>query len=118
MSYNSTGLDPFKTNWINDIIKTCKIDCFQLQEHFKATKSLDSYFRKAFPSNDSFVTPGYREPFQDGGRAKGGLAQLCSKSLDIKKEKILTKHWRIQAQVLHMNLDKLLLPNRPTDNTV
>ena len=42
MSYNSTGLDYVKTNWIRTIIDTCKIDFFQLQEHFKATKSLVS----------------------------------------------------------------------------
>ena len=51
MSYNSTGLDSVKTNWIRDIMQTCKIDFFQLQEHFKSTKTIDSYFRKEFPRN-------------------------------------------------------------------
>ena len=67
MSYNLTGLDTVKTDWIREIIKTCKIDYFQLQEHFKITKSLDSFFKKEFPLNDSFVLPGHREPFQDSG---------------------------------------------------
>ena len=74
MSYNSTGLDLVKTNWIRDVIKTFNIDFFQLQEHFKTIKTLDSYFRKEFPGNDSIVVPGHREPFQESGRAKGGLA--------------------------------------------
>ena len=117
MSYNSTGLDSVKCNWIRDLIKTCDIDCFQLQEHFKITKTLDSFFRREFPENESFVMPGYREPFQDAGRARGGLAQLCNKTLDIKKEKIPTKHWRLQAQILHFNSYKLIWLNCyfPTD---
>ena len=38
-------------------------------------------FKKEFPTNDSFVIPGHREPFRDAGKAKGGLAQLSSKVL-------------------------------------
>ena len=72
MSYNSTGLDSVKCDWINDIIETCRIDFFQLQEHFKTIKSIDNFFKRKFPTNDSFVIPGYREPFQDAGRAKEG----------------------------------------------
>ena len=93
MSYNSTGLDLVKTDWIREIIKTCKIDFFQLQEHFKTTKTLDSFFKKEFPTNDSFVIPGHREAFQDSGSAKGGPAQLSSKLLDIRKERIPPKNW-------------------------
>ena len=83
MSYNSTGLDLVKTNWIRDVIKTCNIDFFQLQEHFKTIKTLDSYFKREFPANDSFVLPGHRELFQESGRAKGGLAQLANKVLEV-----------------------------------
>ena len=89
-------------------------------KHFKTTKSLDSYFRREFLSCDSFVTPGFREPFQEAGRAKGGLAQLSSKQLDIKKERIPTKHWRNQAQILHLNDYKIIWLNCyfPTDPQV
>ena len=90
MSYNSTGLDHVKTDWIRNLINTCKIDFFQLQEHFKISKSLDRFFKKEFPDNDSFVIPGHREPFQDAGRARGGLAQLSCKSLQVKKERIIS----------------------------
>ena len=102
MSYNSTGLDTVKIDWIQDLIKTCDIDFFQVQEHFKATKSVDKYFTKQFSNSDSYVIPAYREPFQDSGRAKGGLAQLSAKHLDIKKERLKTKSWRLQAQILHI----------------
>ena len=117
MSYNSTGLDSVKADWIRNLIKTCRIDLFQLQEHFKATKSIDSYFKNEFPMCNSFPTPGYREPFQDSGRAKGGLAQLVDKKMNFKKEKISSQSWRIQAQVLHIDTYKLIWLNCyfPTD---
>ena len=85
----------------NYIIKTFNIDFFQLQEHFKSIKTIDKFFKQKFPSSDSFVVPGYREPHQDSGRAKGGLGQLCSSDLSVKKERIMTKYWRIQAEILH-----------------
>ena len=117
MSYNSTGLDLVKTNWIRDVIKTCNIDFFQLQEHFKTIKTLDSYFRKEFPANDSFVLPGHREPCQESGRAKGGLAQLANKVLKVNKTRIQTKNWRLQAQILHFDQYKIMWVNCyfPTD---
>ena len=117
MSYNSTRLDSEKTDWIRNLMKTCKIDLFQLQEHFKATKTIDSFFRKQFPMCDSFATLGYREPYQDSGRAKGGLAQLVGKAMNMKKEKISSQSWRIQAQVLHIEAYKLIWLNCyfPTD---
>ena len=117
MSYNSTGLDLVKTNWIRDVIKTCNIDFFQLQEHFKTIKTLDSYFKREFPANDSFVLPGHRELFQESGRAKGGLAQLANKVLEVNKTRILTKNWRLQAQILHFNQYKIMWVNCyfPTD---
>ena len=118
MSYNSTGLDRVKTDWIRDLIKTCNIDFFQIQEHFKTNKTLDSFFKKEFPTNDSYVIPGHREAFQDSGRAKGGLSQLSSKILNIRKERIPTKSWRLQAQILHINEYKIIWFNCyfPTDS--
>lgn len=118
MSYNSTGLDSTKIDWIQEVSKTCNIDLLQLQEHFKATKSTEAFFRKNFENSyDSYVIPAYREQFQDSGRAKGGLAQLSSKSCNIKKERIKTKSWRLQAQVLHIEEYKILWFNcyMPTD---
>ena len=117
MSYNSTGLDTVKVDWIQDLLKVCDIDFLQIQEHFKATKSVDSYFKKQFNNSDSYVIPAYREPFQDNGRAKGGLAEISVKGLDIKKERIKTKSWRIQAQILHIENYRILWINcyLPTD---
>ena len=87
MSYNSTGLDHQKVQWIQELITTCKIGCFQLQEHFKASKSVDSYFKQKFDKSESYVVPAHREILLGTGRAKGGLAQLIDKKLCIKKRK-------------------------------
>ena len=72
MSYNSTGLDSVKVDWIQDLLKVCDIHFLQMQEHFKATKTVDSYFKKQFYNSDSYVIPAHREPFQDNGREKVG----------------------------------------------
>ena len=78
MSYNSTGLDTVKANWIQDLINTCDIDFLQIQEHFKATKSVETYFKNHFTNSDSYVIPAHRETFQDNGRAKCGLAEISA----------------------------------------
>ena len=100
MSYNSTGMNTIKTDWIRDLINTGDIQFFQLQEHFKKTKTVENFFRNEFPNCDSYVIPAFRESGQDSGRAKGGLAQLNSKSVHVRKKRITTKSWRLQAQIL------------------
>ena len=106
ISYNSTGLDSVKVRWIRDLLDTFNTDFIQIQEHFKSNKGLDSYFKQNFPSFDRYVVPGHREPFQDSGRPKGGLAHLNSQKKKLKMEKIPTKklettdstytHWHLQ----------------------
>ena len=88
-----------------------------IQEHFKKTKSLDKFFRDQFPENFSFVVPGHRENESDSGRPKGGIAQMYDKNLDIKVKRILTKNFRVQAQVLSFETTSLLWLNTyfPTD---
>ena len=68
ISYNSTGLDSVKAKWISDLLQTFNVDFLQIQEHFKSKKGIDDYFRQKFPSFDSYVVPGYREPYQETGR--------------------------------------------------
>ena len=116
MSYNSTGLDAVKIKWINDLLQTCKVDFFQIQEHFKAIKSIDSYFKKNFTQFDSYP----REAIRNSnlvGRPRGGLGQLVRKNNNVKKERIFCDNWRVQAQILHVKKYKLLWLNcyLPTD---
>ena len=54
-------------------------------EHFRKSKTIDKFFNSEFPDFNSYVIPGYREPGQDSGRPKAGIAQLSTKSLQIKK---------------------------------
>ena len=100
MSYNSTGMNSIKSDWIRDLIKTCDIQFLQVQEHFKKIKTLETYFKNEFPLCDSFVIPAYREPGQDSGRAKGGLAQLVSKKYNVRKQ-----HYKLFS---HQFKDELL----------
>ena len=118
MSFNSTGLDQTKVDWVQSISETCDIHLLQLQEHFKTTKTTESFFRKNFNTKwDSYSIPAYRDPFQDNGRAKGGLAQLCKRDLVITKERLQTRSWRLQAQTLHIDNYRIIWVNcyMPTD---
>ena len=74
-------------------------------------------FKKQFQDYFSYIIPGYRAPGQDSGRAKAGLAQLSSKHLKIKKSKISTKSYSVQAQIINFSTTRILWLNTysPTD---
>ena len=117
MSFNSTGLDSIKAEYIRDLYNMTRCDFISIQEHFKKTKSIDKFFKDNFPEHVSYVIPGFREINQDSGRPKGGIAQLRKKKLDIKVDRVMTKNFRIQEQVLHFANSRLLWINTyfPTD---
>ena len=118
LSYNSTGLNAVKAQWIRDLKDTCDASFIGIQEHFKKIKTLQRYFTSEFPDCDSFVIPAHREEGRDTGRAQGGLAQMSLKSLrGVRKEKVVTGGWRLQAQILHFGDWRLLWVNLyfPTD---
>ena len=83
MSYNSTGMNMVKCQWINEICSENNVDYLAIQEHFKCTKTTDKYFRDNFRDYYSNVKSGYRPPGQDSGRARAGLAQLSRKYLAV-----------------------------------
>ena len=61
---------------------------------------------------DPVVLQAHREEGRDTGRAQGGLAQLSAKTLGgLRREKLLTGGWRIQAQILCFGNWKLLWVN-------
>ena len=118
LSYNSTGINSFKTNWIRDLCKLTKTDFFSIQEHFRSTKNSDKYFKDQFQDYSSYVIPAVRNENQDSGRAKGGIAQFARKSAKIDIERIKTSNPRIQAQVLVFPTSRIIwinsyLPNDP-----
>ena len=120
LSYNSTGINTVKSSWICDLIAVTDASYVQIQEHFKSSKSTDKFFADQFPGYNSFVIPGHREKNQDSGRAKGGLAQLSKANLDVKKIRVKSSNFRIQAQVLQFTGTRILWMNAyfPTDPQV
>ena len=106
-----------KIKWINDLLLTTNASFIGIQEHFRTCKTLDDLFKKNFPTNKCHTKSGVRVAGQGNGRAKGGLAQLCNKNLNIKVKNIQTENFRIQAQILDFPSSKLLWLNAyfPTD---
>ena len=118
LSYNSTGFNSVKAKWIRDLMDISGASLVGLQEHFKKTKTLSRLFNGEFPQCDSVVVPAHREEGRETGRAKGGLVQISDKSLGgVKRERVVTSGWRLQAQILHFGTWRLLWVNVyfPTD---
>ena len=117
ISYNSTGISADKCCFVNKVCEDNDVTFVSLQEHFKNTKTTDKYFRAKFDKYNSYVIPGYRPSGQDSGRPKAGLAQLSSKNIDIRKDRVKTTSFRIQAQVLNFPTSRILWINTyfPTD---
>ena len=87
LSYNSTGMNTIKAVWIRDLVKVTNSHFVGIQEYFKRTKTVDKFFRDQFDDYNSYVVPAHREQGQDSGRAKGGLAALSSKQIDVQCKK-------------------------------
>ena len=109
LSYNSTGLNTMKTMWIRDLIALTNADFVSVQEHFKKRKSIEKFFSDEFPNSHSFIVPGHRG--QELGRPKGGLAMLSNKGKNVRKCRVSTNSFRIQAQVLMLPNSRLLWIN-------
>ena len=97
MSFNSTGMNSIKADWIRNLYKVSKCDFVAIQEHLKKNNTIDKFFKDKFPEHRAYVIPGFRAQDQDSGRPKGGIAQLRDKTLAIKVDRISTKNFRIQA---------------------
>ena len=115
MIYNPTGLDKVKAKWTSELATTLKVDFISIQEHFR--KNIGNFFHNQFPGFTNSVIPGVRAPEQDVGRAKGGLAQLINIKYQIKATRVVTKSFRIQAQILKLQHVSVLWINSysPTD---
>ena len=117
LSYNSTGSYAEKCSFINTVCENNDVKFVSIQEHFRNNKTTDKYFCAKFDKYSPYVIPGYRPSGQDSGRPKAGLAQLSSKCLDIRKDRVKTDNYRIQAQVLNFQTSRILWINSyfPTD---
>ena len=117
LSYNPTGLNDDKCEWLNSLCETCNVTYISVQEHFRKSKTIDKYFKTQFPSFHSYVIPGFREEGQDRGRPKAGIAQLSRSSVGVRKDRVMSRSNRIQAQILNFTANKVLWINAyfPTD---
>ena len=111
MSYNPTGADTVKCQWIRDIFSEFEVNYCALQEHFKTVKTTEQWFRKQFCDFHTYVIPANRAPGVDCGRGRGGLAQFSLKQLAVRRERIISKNPRVQAQILHFPSCKILWIN-------
>ena len=94
MSYNMTGADTVKCQWVRDVGAEHNVHCVALQEHFKTVK-----------------IPAYGAPGIDSGRGRGGLVQLTEKSLTVTKSCVSSKSPRVQAQLLTFPTCKIIWIN-------
>ena len=102
-----TGAAADKFQWIREIISEYEGDYIGLQEHFKTVKSSNQWFSNQFKDFSNFIRPAYRLPCVDYGRGRGGLVQLCNKSISVKKSRIISNCPRIQTQILNFVISKL-----------
>ena len=84
MSYNSAGIDLVTCNVICDISDEYDMDYINIQEHFKNSSTINSYFHKKFDSFTPYVIPAFWAPGQDTGYCKSGMAQVSSKKYSVK----------------------------------
>ena len=68
MSYNCTGMNSIKAQWICEVLEDLEVDYCAVQEHFKNTKTTDKFFRDKFSKYNSYVFPAHRAPGVDSGR--------------------------------------------------
>ena len=115
-SFNSTGLDSVKAMFFNYLCNNYNVNFLAIQEHFKFINT-DKFFKRSFGDFSCYVKPGYRAPEQLTGRVKAGLAQMCSMKYNVKKYRVNTHGFRVQAQVLELLNSKMLWLNTylPTD---
>ena len=111
LSYNSTGTNRIKCQWIQDLLENKDVDFCSIQEHFKTTKNTQQWFRQHFREFHCYATLAYRLPGVDTGRGRGGLLQLASKQISTERNRIETKSPRLQAQILTFSNCKLLWIN-------
>ena len=83
LSYNSTGWNPFKSDFIKKQLDPEGTNILAVQEHFKFKQNL-SQIRSNFSEYELFALPAVKNDDQiRDGRPSGGLAFLYTSNLDI-----------------------------------
>ena len=100
LSYNSTGADKVKCEFIREIQKEYSVNFTAVQEHFKTVKNTAQYFSDQFKTSHAYTIPAYRLPGVESGRGRGGLVQLADRGLAVPRARVAASSPRIQAQKL------------------
>ena len=100
MSYNPTGADTVKCQWVHEVAIEHEVDYCALQEHFKTVTSTEQWFRKQFDNYHTYVVPAYRQTGVDSSHGIGGLAQLSLRTSAVPRARMTSKSRRLQAQLL------------------
>ena len=117
LSYNPTGLNALKCDWLNNLLELVDVTYVSIQEHFRTARTIEKFFMEQFHDYNSYIMPGFRNDGINGGRPKAGLAQLSKASVSVRKERVLIDSKRVQAQILNFPSSRLLWINAyfPTD---
>ena len=59
MSYNMTGAETVKCQWVRDLAAEYSVNYCALQEHFQTVKTTNQYFQKQFCDYSLYVIPAY-----------------------------------------------------------
>ena len=111
MSYNMTGAEGAKCQFVRELATELEVNYVALQEHFKTVKSTEQWFRNQYGDFHTYVIPAYRLPGVDSGRGRGGLAQLALRSTAVPRARVATQSPRLQAQLLTFPTCKVLWLN-------
>ena len=117
LSYNPTGLNALKCDWLNNLLELVDVTYVSIQEHFRTARTIEKIFMEQFHDYNLYIIPGFRNDGINGGRPKAGLAQLSKASVSVRKERVLIDSKRVQAQILNFPSSRLLWINAyfPTD---
>ena len=111
MSYNMTGANTVKCQWVREMISEYDVKYCTLQEHFKTVKTTEQWFKEQFRDFHTYVTSAYRLPGVDSGRGIGGLAQLATRQVTVGRTRVVARSSRLQAQILNFETCNILWIN-------
>ena len=111
MSYNATGANNIKCEFVREIQQEYNVNFSAIQEHFKTVKSTAQYFSEQFSKTHTYTIPAYRLPGVDSGRGRGGLVQLADRGLAVPRARVAAGSPRIQAQKLTFSTCEVLWIN-------
>ena len=104
LSYNTTGWNSFKANFIKEIISSRNIDIFAIQEHFMLEQNVFK-IQEQFSDFELFALPAFKNNSQiTRGRPSGGLALLYKNSLSTKINRLVSPNSN-RVQGIKLNLD-------------